>query len=198
MTGAGELDRVREDVSKLQGQIMANWTRITKSLREITGELAQASATAGLQAEMLRRLDGDIADLAERVAALAGDEGEEGARGYRPIPSPQWWLLEGDERAEAVSRLQRWVAKVYVPGYGSLARRLPGCWAQHPLCLFELDWLSELWSVLYLQPGRNAGMLAAQAEWQTRLLPAAVDQMAAECTSCGHAAAAPALNGARR
>ena len=54
------------------------------------------------------------------------------------------------------------------------------------MCLFTLDWLSELWSVLYLDPDRNAAALAAQAEWQTRLLPAAAEQMTLEASSCPH------------
>jgi hypothetical protein len=58
------------------------------------------------------------------------------------------------------------------------------------LCLNALDWLSELWSVLYLAAERSPEILAAQAEWQTRLLPAAADQMAAETDGCPHAAAA--------
>ena len=37
------------------------------------------------------------------------------------------------------------------------------CWEQHPLCLYTLDWLSELWSVLYLDPGPQRRTLAAQS-----------------------------------
>jgi hypothetical protein len=40
--------------------------------------------------------------------------------------------------------------------------------------------------VLYLNPDRTISSLAAQAEWQTRLLPAATDQMAPEATRCRH------------
>ena len=41
----------------------------------------------------------------------------------------------------------------------------PCLWEQHPLCLFTLDWLSELWSVLFLSPHRKTSTLAAQAEY---------------------------------
>jgi hypothetical protein len=92
------------------------------------------------------------------------------------------------DRAEATSaRLAAWAEQVYRPGYGRLAAALPPCWARHPLCLYTLDWLSELWSALYLNPQRTATTLAAQAEWQTRLLPAAADQMAREAAGCQHA-----------
>ena len=43
-----------------------------------------------------------------------------------------------------------------------------------------------LWSVLYLNTERTAAALAAQAEWQTRLLPAAAEQMATEASNCPH------------
>ena len=40
-------------------------------------------------------------------------------------------------------------------------------------------------------PERSATTLAAQAEWQTRLLPAAADQMAQAAASCQHTARQP-------
>lgn len=76
--------------------------------------------------------------------------------------------------------------QIYRPGYGQLAAMLPACWEQHPLCLYLLDWLSELWSVLYLSLRRDGRTLAAQGEWQTRLLPAAAEQMAFETRNCHH------------
>jgi hypothetical protein len=78
------------------------------------------------------------------------------------------------------------VEQVYRPGYGHLAASLGECWEQHPLCLYILDWLSELWSVLYLAPARTAGTLAGQAEWHTRLLAAAAEQLARETRGCTH------------
>lgn len=128
------------------------------------------------------------AALSERVDAvekLLFDEPD--VAGYKPIPAPRWWLLEGEERAEAVSRLASWVGQVYRPSYGHLAARLPACWEQHPLCLFVLDWLCELHSLLYLRDRRAASALAGQAEWTIRQLPAAADLMAAEAQRCQHA-----------
>ena len=95
--------------------------------------------------------------------------------------------MRGRRRQAAVDRLRAWAEQIYLPGYGHLAAALPHCWEHHPLCLYTLDWLSELWSVLYLGPKRSTGLLAAQAEWQTRLLPAAAGQLARETARCGHA-----------
>jgi hypothetical protein len=46
--------------------------------------------------------------------------------------------------------------------------------------------LSELWSVLYLQPARSPGLISAQAEYQARILPALAAQLRAETSTCGH------------
>src|SRR5207302_1702662 len=85
-----------------------------------------------------------------------------------------------------------WVQEIYRPLYGHLAARLADCWEAHPLCLVQLDWASELWSVLYLQPSRNARDLAAQAEFGTRILPAVSEQLRAETSQCQHRRAARA------
>ena len=69
---------------------------------------------------------------------------------YQPVPAPRWWKLDGRDREEALARLRAWVEQIYRPGYGHLAAALGPCWDQHPLCLYGLDWLMELWSVLYL------------------------------------------------
>jgi len=83
----------------------------------------------------------------------------EGARaepaGYQPPPAPRFWKVGDSAHREAVGKLRGWVEDVYRPGYGHLAASLGDCWDQHPLCLYILDWLSELWSVLYLAPART-------------------------------------------
>lgn len=102
-------------------------------------------------------------------------------------PAPKWWKLPADQRREPLSRLCAWVEQVYRPGYGHLAATLGPCWEAHDLCLYGLDILSELWSVLYLQNQRGPGLLSAQAEYQARILPALSAQFMTETTGCGHA-----------
>lgn len=137
----------------------------------------------GLAAVLLQ-----LADLGERVEALEtllADEPD--VAGYKPVPAPRWWLLDGEERQDAIDRLTDWVNSVYRPSYGHLAARLPACWAEHPFCLFTLDWLCELHSLLYLRARRGAATVAGQAEFTIRQLPAAADLMAAEGKGCEHA-----------
>jgi len=78
------------------------------------------------------------------------------------------------------------VQQVYQPGYGHLAATLGPCWEAHDLCLYGLDILADLWSVLYLRPRRTPGVLSAQAEYQARILPSLADQLRLETSHCGH------------
>ena len=157
---------------------------------QITAALDQLAA----QREQITRLDareaGHYATLTGLFAGLTVRAGPGPARddpgGYQPDPAPAWWTLGPDDRREPVARLRAWVEQVYRPGYGHLAADLGPCWPAHDLCLYALDIASALWSVLYLQPGRDPALLSAQAEYQARILPALAAQLMTETTRCGH------------
>jgi hypothetical protein len=86
----------------------------------------------------------------------------------------------------AVDRLAAWIDQVYARSYGHLAAMLAACWPEHDLCLFILDFVSELHSLLYLRPMRSARTLADQAELTLRIMPAAAELMRAETARCDH------------
>jgi hypothetical protein len=151
----------------------------------------QAAALADLQG-----LDEQVAALTSRLAGAGPGDGGEEAGLYRPPPAPRWWKLHGQARDQALERLTGWVEQVYRPGYGQLAATLGPCWSEHPLCLYALDIAAELWSALYLQASRTPGTLSAQAEYQTRVLPALAGQMMTETHRCGHAQHRATANGA--
>jgi hypothetical protein len=174
-----ELDqRQSGDARELKERI----TALASTVGELTG--TTASHTQALAA--LDGLDRLVADLAAKVAAHVPAEGGSDRGAYQPPAAPKFWKLDGPARDLAIGKLRAWVEQVYRPGYGHLAASLGDCWEQHPLCLYILDWLSELWSVLYLAPARTRGTLAGQAEWHTRLLAAAAEQLARETRSCAH------------
>lgn len=184
-----------ERIAALDQREADSHQHMTGQLTELAAQLAQArdrmndiAATAVHQAAMLDGLDRRVAALAARLTHLADDHGHDGGPEYQPVPAPRWWALDGPEREDALSRLRAWVSEVYRTGYGHLAARLGSCWEQHPLCLYGLDWLMELWSTLYLPPERDSATLAGQAEWQARLLPALAAQMHAETSRCQHLA----------
>ena len=132
--------------------------------------------------EQLALLDRAVQDLEGTLAKLT----DRGAEDHPATPIPKWWKLPADQRREPLSRLRAWVEQVYRPGYGHLAATLGPCWEAHDLCLYGLDILAELWSVLYLQDQRSAGVLSAQAEYQAHILPALSGQFMTETTGCGH------------
>ena len=172
------LDGRQEAAARDLGERLDALATIAGDLAALRGEHAQA-VTA------IADLDRRVTDLASHSAGATADAdggGEDAA--YRPVPAPALWKPDDPGLEEAVTRLRAWVGQVYRPGYGHLAAALPACWDQHPLCLYLLDWLSELWSVLYLQPDRTPATLAGQAEWHTRLLPATASLMAAEARRC--------------
>jgi hypothetical protein len=142
--------------------------------------------------EQITRLDhreaGHYTALTAQLAALTARRPapEEDPGGFQPAPVPAWWKPGADDRQEHLVRLRAWVEQVYLPGYGHLAATLGPCWASHDLCLYGLDILSTLWSVLYLQPTRSPATLSAQAEYQARILPALAGQLRLETSHCGH------------
>jgi hypothetical protein len=188
-----------ERLAALDEREAGRYQQITAQLSELAAHLAQtrkrvdavqaATARQGAILEALDGLDQHVAELATRVTQLAsGGRANDDGDGYQPVPAPRWWALDGTEREDALARLRAWVSQVYRTGYGHLAASLGTCWEQHPLCLYGLDWLMELWSALYLADERDPGILASQAEWQSRLLPALAAQMHAETSHCQHTA----------
>jgi len=184
-----------ERIGGLDNRESEHHEEVAASLRALAAEVAALTNQAhGIDEAMVRHtaiLDGleglgkQVETLADRLATMNA-AGADGAPGYQPLPPPRWWQLTGADRQAALDRLAAWAEQIYTPGYGRLAAALPPCWREHTICLFTLDWLSELWSVLYLDPDRDAATLAAQAEWQTRLLPAAAEQMTLEARNCPH------------
>jgi hypothetical protein len=185
-----------ERLAVLEDREAAHFRAISDRLAEITALAEGLGGTMKDQAAILarlQRLDEDVAALAARLTPT----GDGDTRAYQPGPAARWWKLTGQARDEAVARLRAWVEQVYRPGYGQLAAGLGPCWEQHPLCLYGLDIAAELWSVLYLQARRTPAVLSAQAEFQTRILPAIAEQLITETARCGHTRAT-AVNGHAR
>jgi hypothetical protein len=197
-----------ERLSGLDAREAAHYQEIAPRLHDLATEAVSVKVTITRINETLARhsmivngldgLDRQVEELTQSLARPAGSGGDDLQPGYRPVSPPRWWRLDGRERQTMTDRLRAWVEQIYKPGYGQIAATLPSCWEQHALCLYTLDWLSELWSFLYLDPDRTGVTLAAQAEWQTRLLPSAAEQMAFDATRCAHSSVAPRRPNSRR
>jgi hypothetical protein len=182
-----------ERIAALDGRYQQVADALTTVAAQAAHAAARADTSAADQATILASLgvlERQVDALAPRLAALTAGADDAAPGRYQPVPPPRWWRIIGPEREECLDRLRAWVSHIYRPSYGQLAALLPPCWEEHPVCLNALDWLSELWSVLYLTAERSPEILAAQAEWQTRLLPAAADQMATDADGCHHTAPA--------
>jgi len=169
----GLLDRLaayREQVTRLDTRETEHHAALSRQLTDLADSIRHT-------------LQDHAAALAQLSAnSQAGAEPDD----YCPQPTPTWWKLRADGRREPVARLRAWVDQVYRPGYGHVAASLGPCWDQHDLCLYGLDIMAELWSVLYLQPSRHPGLVSAQAEYQARILPALAEQLRIETNRCGH------------
>jgi hypothetical protein len=180
VSGNGELGLAvaLAQIADLQGQV---------------GDLAEARArdAARLRAMTLalRRRARQADTAGPRKAIRQQRRRQHGGEGYQPIPAPRWWQLHGRERAAAITRLSAWVDTVLRPGYGHLAEQVGPCWPEHDLCLYQLAWLSEMHTAIFLAPGR---VLASEADWHVRFLPAAVALMAEETGRCDHLHRTPA------
>ena len=157
--------------------------QITAALDQLAAQREQITRLDTREATHYATLTGLLAGLTARTGPGPADEDPSA---YQPDPAACWWQLSPDDRQQPVARLRAWVDQVYRPGYGHLAAALGPCWPAHDLCLYALDIASGLWSVLYLQPGRDTVLLSAQAEYQARILPALAAQLTAETTRCGH------------
>jgi hypothetical protein len=191
-----QLSETRERLAVLDAREADHFRAIGEKLTEL-GSLAAGLGDVvkdqGVALSALHGLDQQVAELAARVAEIVpGEDGDAGL--YRPRAAPRWWQLQGEAREKVLDKLRAWVAEVYRPGYGQLAATLGPCWDDHPLCLYGLDILSELWSVLYLQARRSPATLSAQAEFQARILPALAEQLMIETSRCGHAQARRSVN----
>lgn len=172
-----------EHITSLDTRESSHFAEISGQVAQLTAMITTISRTLAEDTTAMARLDA----LDRQVTELTGKPRPDGADGYMPTPAPPLWKLTPDQRRHLITELRAWVDQVYRPGYGHLAATLRPCWDQHDLCLYGIDILSQLWSVLYLQPQRSSGMLSAQAEYQARILPALATQLMTETTRCEHA-----------
>jgi hypothetical protein len=189
-----QLAACREPITDLEAREASHFGELRGQLAQLAGMVTTVSRALAEDTAALARLDALDRQVTE-LARQGGTRGEDDDA-YHPHPAPSWWQLNASERRAPIAELRDWVEHVYRPGYGHLAA-LGACWPEHDLCLYALDIASQLWSALYLQPERTAGLLSAQAEYQVRILPALAAQLATETTGCGHATAA-SYHGARR
>ena len=184
-----QLTAHHEQITQLDTRETSHHAAVTERLTQITDlvtDIRRLLDDHQLALARIEGIDGQATDPAAHPDGTAPASNSKGPGRYRPGPAATWWKLTDAERQEPIARLRAWVEQVFRPGYGHLAATLGPCWQRHDLCLYGLDILSDLWSVLYLQPERTARTLSAQAEYQARILPSLAAQLVTETSSCGH------------
>ena len=170
----------------------SHYQDVSEALTGLGSAIDELRGAGVSQGKVLVEVSRKLAGLGAEVKSLLPPEP---GPLYNPDPAVRWWDISDEDRAKALVRLHGWVEQIYRPHYGHLAAKLGECWEQHPLCLVELDWASELWSVLYLRTTRSADVLNSQAEYGTRILPALADQLGTETAGCRHQRPQMAANG---
>jgi hypothetical protein len=188
-----QMQQLAERFGGLDERENDHYRDVSEALTGLSLAIDELRGTGVSQGKVLADVSAKLAKLAAAIEPLLPPEP---GPLYYPAPAVKWWAgLSDKDRGEALARLRSWVDVIFRGQYGHLAAKLGDCWDQHPLCLIELDWASELWSVLYLRADRTAGVLSSQAEYGTRILPALADQLGTETTGCRHQRPRVAANG---
>ena len=147
---------------------------LAAQLADLRGKVVYMQARldrAGLDGTL--DLPAKVAELAQAVAAAAGDE-------LAPRHTAPCWLdLAPGVRADRLAELDGWVRGVLVPNY-PLALRA-GCWASHPDAVWELSTLREEWLRVY---DRRYPDLAGALAWHDRWLPGTSARLGAIMRDC--------------
>jgi hypothetical protein len=183
-----QMQKLAEQYGSLENREGEHYRDVSQALTGLGESVDSLRATVTDHGEVLESLNGFGDRLAELATAIESLLPPNPGPGHNPVPSVQWWAddLGDEDRAAAQARIRAWVLQIYRRHYGYLAVGLGECWERHPLCFVVLDWVSELWAVLYLRPTRPVGVLNSQAEFSTRILPAVADQLATETGRCDH------------
>jgi hypothetical protein len=161
-----------------------HYVLVTGGMTDIRRALNSIRTESHMNSEQTELLRQQLADQDARIRIMAGHHHDENGEVYTPVSNIEWHKLTEEALAVEVARLQGWVSKILRPGYGLMAIRLLECWPKHLFCCRQLDWLSELYSYLYLNEKRSGAVLVGQAEFTTRHLPNAINQMAEETKDC--------------
>jgi hypothetical protein len=145
------------------------------------------------QAQLISQLRHDLDALAhEATDAVAGlmsrvEDLESLPIGISRQPRSWCWRSIGPHGEEELWReLTDWVA--WVRSRYPLARKIPGCWAEHPEIVEELTALWLAWQHAYEDPDAP---LTAASDWHDRWLPGVLHRLehgafALDCTNQHH------------
>jgi hypothetical protein len=155
--------------------------REVEQLRERLVQLDAVADDAKRTAEAVHRV---LPELADRVAAVAGDRTELANRVSRDEDLPSWLA---NELPEMLVQLQGWLDHVLIH-YPDTAIALGVCWPLHPWIVEELLALRAVWFEAY-QGERVNGTKAV--DWHDRLRPGVLRRIREHTAGCSPEAHRP-------
>lgn len=137
---------------------------------EVSGLRSDVRETAGVVAEAMPRVEQLETDLAEVKGTLEALTEEEPEPGNPPV---EWPALPAEDAEREWDDLAEWVGDTLVPWLQITRSQLPDMWPTRPRAVFELLWLKTC----YRQAYRKKSHPTAAAEWHTRWLDAALENV---------------------
>jgi hypothetical protein len=168
----------RDGSSPSVAALAVQLSNLRREVESLTGKLDTVSRAQREQAAVLSEIAG-LREQIEQVLSTLTDQ-EEGS------PAEWFWLTMTEQRrSEQFSELFDWVETVLRTQYPDyLADQIRPCWPNHPEARWEIAWLYQLWSHVYLTDGaapRDA------ADWHDRWSPGALRRLGQVMSRCAHA-----------
>lgn len=153
-------------------------THVSRLSQDLTSLSAKVDALTSTQREQAVVLNG-ISELRRQVVeihAILADEAEDS-------PAAWFWLTMSDqERDEKFAELSDWVETVFRAQYPDyLADHIRPCWPNHPEARWELAWLYQQWSRVYLAKHPEP---KDAADWHDRWSPGALHRLSKVMNLC--------------
>jgi hypothetical protein len=169
-------------LSELAGELRAAREEHRRDVEQLRVDLAGLSGLVGENADLLGQvtprvsdLDGELAELAERLDTLTAATAGAGDRSGLDAATVDWPSLSADDATAEWQALGDWVAHVLGPFYELTRAQLPDCWPLHRPAVLELVWLRRV----YVAAHRPDASSAAAADWHTRWRREALANIAA-------------------
>lgn len=148
---------------------------LAADVRGVRGTIAEVRDNVGEVAGVVAELAPQLAEVRGEVSELQGQVEELLKAPAEPTNPPiPWPALTAEDAQREWHALGQWVAEVLVPWYELTRGQLPDCWALHRPAMLQLSWLRTSYIEAFLPRSHPS----QAAEWHTRWLSAALDNIA--------------------
>lgn len=168
-------EREGRDEAPTVAALAIQLSRLRQQIETVNATLDGLAGTQQRHAAVLS----DVAELRKQIESiLAILDADNNA-----APATWFWLTMSDEEhQEKLDELNDWVETVLRQQYPDyLTNQIKPCWPNHPEARWELTWLYQLWSIIYLT-SRSAPKDAA--DWHDRWTPGVIHRLSNLMAGC--------------